>query len=78
MDRQALQSWVDYARKHHALLLIDNAYEAFITSPDVPHSIFEIPGAKECAIEFRSFSKTADLPAFAALTRSFPKQSKRS
>ncbi len=59
MDRQALQRWVDYARKHHALLLIDNAYEAFISSPDVPRSIFEIPGAKECAIEFRSFSKTA-------------------
>jgi LL-diaminopimelate aminotransferase len=59
MDHKALQSWVDYARKHHALLLIDNAYEAFISSPGVPRSIFEIPGAKECAIEFRSFSKTA-------------------
>lgn len=59
MNREQLQLWVDYARKKEALLLLDNAYEAFISSPDIPHSIFEIPGAKECAIEFRSFSKTA-------------------
>lgn len=59
MTKSRLQQWVDYARKKQALILIDNAYEAFITSADVPRSIFEIPGAKECAIEFRSFSKTA-------------------
>ncbi len=59
MTRQQLKRWVDYALKKNALLLIDNAYETFITSPDVPRSIFEIPGAKECALEFRSFSKTA-------------------
>ena len=59
MNRNELQLWVDYAVRKNALLLIDNAYEAFISSPDVPRSIFEIPGAKECAIEFRSFSKTA-------------------
>jgi LL-diaminopimelate aminotransferase len=59
MTRDQLQKWVDYALKKQALLLLDNAYEAFITSSDVPRSIFEIPGAKECAIEFRSFSKTA-------------------
>ncbi len=59
MTRGALQAWIDYALKERSLLLIDNAYEAFITSPDVPRSIFELPGAKECAIEFRSFSKTA-------------------
>lgn len=59
MNRDQLKGWVDYALKENALLLIDNAYEAFITSPDVPKSIFEIPGAKECAIEFRSFSKSA-------------------
>lgn len=59
MNREQLKSWVDYALKEKALLLIDNAYEAFITSSDVPKSIFEIPGAKECAIEFRSFSKSA-------------------
>ncbi len=59
MTREELKQWVDYALKKQALLLIDNAYEAFITSSDVPRSIFEISGAKECAIEFRSFSKTA-------------------
>jgi LL-diaminopimelate aminotransferase len=59
MTRTELQRWVDYALKEQALLLIDNAYEAFISSEDVPRSIFEIPGAKECAIEFRSFSKSA-------------------
>ncbi|MBS0603814.1 MAG: LL-diaminopimelate aminotransferase [Verrucomicrobia bacterium] len=59
MTQSDLKAWVDYAINEKALLLIDNAYEAFITSKDVPHSIFEIPGAKECAIEFRSFSKSA-------------------
>ena len=55
--RAQLKNWVDYARKHEALLLFDAAYEAYISEPDIPHSIFEIPGARECAIEFRSFSK---------------------
>lgn len=59
MNRDELKAWVDYALRHNALLLYDNAYEAFITSPDVPKTIFEIEGAKQCAIEFRSFSKTA-------------------
>ena len=54
-----LQAWVDYANTVGAVILFDGAYEAFITEPDVPHSIFEIPGARTCAIEFRSFSKTA-------------------
>lgn len=58
-NRTELQKWVDYARENDAVILYDSAYEAFITDPDVPHSIFEIEGAKECAIEFRSFSKTA-------------------
>ena len=57
--REQLQTWVDYANKHGSVILFDSAYEAFITEPDIPHSIFEIPGAKTCAIEFRSFSKTA-------------------
>jgi LL-diaminopimelate aminotransferase len=56
-SREQLSSWVDYARKHEALLLFDAAYEAYISEPDVPHSIFEIPGARDCAIELRSFSK---------------------
>jgi LL-diaminopimelate aminotransferase len=59
MNRDQLKIWVDYALEQGALLLFDHAYEAFITSPDVPKSIFEVDGAKECAIEFRSFSKSA-------------------
>ncbi|MFP3870595.1 MAG: LL-diaminopimelate aminotransferase [Syntrophobacteria bacterium] len=58
-DAPSLQTWVDYARHHRAFILFDAAYEAYITEPHIPHSIYEIPGAKECAIEFRSFSKTA-------------------
>ncbi|MFS8891660.1 LL-diaminopimelate aminotransferase [Synechococcus sp. R55.2] len=57
--REHLQNWVDYARAHNSLILFDAAYEAYITEPGIPHSIYEIPGARECAIEFRSFSKTA-------------------
>lgn len=57
--REQLKPWVEYAKKNGAVILYDSAYEAFITNPDVPHSIYEIEGAKEVAIEFRSFSKTA-------------------
>jgi len=57
-SREQLTRWVEYARKHEAILLFDAAYEAYISQPDIPHSIFEVPGARECAIEFRSFSKT--------------------
>ncbi len=56
-SREQLTDWVEYARKHEALILFDAAYEAYISDPAVPHSIFEIPGARECAVEFRSFSK---------------------
>jgi LL-diaminopimelate aminotransferase len=56
-SRGQLSRWVDYARDHNALLLFDAAYEAYISDPEIPHSIFEIPGARECAMEFRSFSK---------------------
>jgi len=56
-SREQLSRWVDYARGHDALLLFDAAYEAYISEPGIPHSIFEIPEARECAIEFRSFSK---------------------
>ncbi len=55
--RAQLTRWVEYAREHETLLLFDAAYEAYISDPAVPHSIYEIPGARECAIEFRSFSK---------------------
>lgn len=57
--KEALQAWVDYALQNGSLILFDSAYEAFITEADIPRSIYEIQGAKECAIEFRSFSKTA-------------------
>lgn len=57
--KQELARWVDYARRNDAIILFDAAYEAFITDPAIPHSIYEIEGAREVAIEFRSFSKTA-------------------
>jgi LL-diaminopimelate aminotransferase len=56
-SREQLTRWVEYAREHEALLLFDAAYEAYIAQPEIPHSIFEIPGAHECAVELRSFSK---------------------
>jgi len=56
-SRAQLSRWVDYAREHEALLLFDAAYEAYISEHDIPHSIFEVPGAREHAIELRSFSK---------------------
>ena len=55
--REQLSRWVEYAREHEALLVFDAAYEAYISQPNIPHSIFEIPGARECAVELRSFSK---------------------
>ena len=57
--RAQLAAWVAYAKEHKAVILFDSAYEAYIRNPDIPHSIYEIPGAREVAIEFRSFSKTA-------------------
>lgn len=59
LNRDQLKQWVDYCREKGALLLYDSAYEAFITDPDIPHTIYEVEGADEVAIEFRSFSKTA-------------------
>lgn len=58
-SKAELTKWVDYANANDAVILFDAAYEAFITNPEIPHSIYEIEGAKKCAIEFRSFSKTA-------------------
>ena len=57
--KEQLKAWVDYANENKAVILYDSAYEAFITQDDVPHTIYEIEGARTCAIEFRSFSKTA-------------------
>ena len=59
ISREELTKWVNYALAHHSLIMYDAAYEAFIQNPDIPHSIYEIEGAKKCAIEFHSYSKTA-------------------
>ena len=58
-NREQLKAWVDYANQNRSILLFDAAYEVFITEPELPHSIFEIEGARTCAIEFCSFSKMA-------------------
>ncbi|MDI9437334.1 MAG: LL-diaminopimelate aminotransferase [Euryarchaeota archaeon] len=59
LTREQLKTWVDYARDHKAVILFDAAYEAYITKEDIPRSIYEIEGARECAIEFKSYSKSA-------------------
>ena len=59
LSHKELYQWVDYAIKNDALILYDAAYEAYIQSEKVPHSIYEVPGAKHCAVEFHSYSKTA-------------------
>lgn len=59
LNKDQLKVWVDYANENDAIILFDAAYEAFVEDEDIPHSIFEIEGAKTCAIEFRSLSKTA-------------------
>ncbi len=78
--RAQLEVWVNYAREHKAFILFDAAYEAYISDPAVPHSIYEIPGARECAIEFRSFSKnggfTGTRCAFTIVPRTLLAQTK--
>ena len=59
ISKQELKDWVDYANRNNSLIFFDAAYEAFIQDVNLPHSIYEIDGAKNCAIEFRSFSKNA-------------------
>lgn len=59
LTRAELKKWVDWALEHNSVILFDSAYEAFISDENVPHSIYEIPGAEKVAVEFRSFSKTA-------------------
>jgi LL-diaminopimelate aminotransferase len=66
--------WVDYARKHGSLILFDSAYESFIREENVPHSIYEIEGAREVAIEFRSFSKTAGFTGIRCAYTVVPKE----
>ncbi len=59
ISKEQLKAWVDYAKENKSLILYDTAYESFIRDPSIPHTIYEIEGAKDVAIEFRSFSKTA-------------------
>jgi LL-diaminopimelate aminotransferase len=74
--KEQLRKWVDFAREHKAIILFDAAYEAFISEPYIPHSIYEIDGAKEVAIEFRSFSKTAGFTGLRCAFTVIPKQLK--
>ena len=76
--REILSKWVDFAQRTKAIILFDAAYEAFITEPDIPHSIYEIDGAKEVSIEFRSFSKTAGFTGVRCAFTIVPKQLKAS
>ncbi len=78
--REQLEAWVKYALENKSVILFDAAYEAYITEPGIPHSIYEIPGARECAIEFRSFSKnggfTGTRCAFTVVPKSLNAQTK--
>lgn len=74
---EQLKAWVDYANRVGAVILFDSAYEAFITTPGVPHTIFEVEGAKNCAIEFRSFSKTAGFTGTRCAYTVIPKELER-
>jgi LL-diaminopimelate aminotransferase len=74
LTKAQLKRWVDYALEHHSLILFDAAYEAFISQPEIPHSIYEIEGAKKVAIEFRSFSKTAGFTGMRAGYTVVPKE----
>jgi LL-diaminopimelate aminotransferase len=76
MTRDALERWVDYARAHDAVILYDAAYEAYIRDGDVPHSIYEIPGAREVAIESRSFSKSAGFTGMRLAYTVVPKEAR--
>jgi LL-diaminopimelate aminotransferase len=74
--KEQLKKWVDYARQNKAIILFDAAYEAFICDPAIPHSIYEVDGAKDVAIEFRSFSKTAGFTGVRCAFTVIPRQLK--
>ena len=76
MDREKIEKWVHYAKENKSIILYDSAYEAFVEDKNVPRSIFEIEGAKEVAIEFRSFSKTAGFTGMRCAYTIVPKQVK--
>lgn len=74
LTREQLLQWVDYARQNHSIIIYDGAYEAYIEEDDIPHSIYEIDGAKEVAIEVRSYSKTAGFTSVRCGYTIVPKQ----
>ena len=74
--KKELSKWINYAKENNSIILFDSAYEAFITEEDVPHTIYEIEGAKDVAIEFRSFSKTAGFTGIRCAYTVVPKQLK--
>ena len=76
MTKDALEKWVEFARENKSIILFDAAYEAFIESENVPHSIYEIKGAKEVAIEFKSYSKTAGFTGLRCAYTVVPKELK--
>lgn len=76
LKKDQLKEWVEYARKNNAIILFDSAYEAFISETDVPRSIYEIEGAREVAIELRSFSKTAGFTGTRCAYTIIPKELK--
>lgn len=76
LNKEELKKWVDYAIENEAIILFDSAYEAFISEENVPHSIYEIEGAKKVAIEFRSFSKTAGFTGVRCAYTVVPKELK--
>lgn len=76
MPKAVLQEWVDYARRNGSVILYDAAYEAYIADDDIPHSIYECEGAEECAVEMRSFSKTAGFTGLRLGFTVVPKQLK--
>ena len=76
LTKEQLEKWVEYARKNKALILFDGAYEAYISEENIPHSIYEIEGAKEVAIEFKSFSKNAGFTGVRCAYTVVPKELK--
>lgn len=76
LTKTELKKWVDYAKENKSIILFDAAYEAFISEADVPHTIYEIEGAKELAIEFKSFSKTAGFTGVRCAYTVIPKELK--
>ena len=74
LTKAELKRWVDYAKEYKSIILFDSAYERYITESDIPHSIYEIEGAKDVAIEFRSFSKTAGFTGIRCAYTVIPKE----